>query len=56
MITCYEDLKAFISGRITALREQRNISARDMSIKLGFGEGSITSKIKIICLLWKVCI
>ncbi len=40
MIECYED---FISERIAKLREQKNISARDMSLSLGFGAGYINN-------------
>ncbi len=43
MIECYEDFEAFISERITKLREQRNLSARDMSLSLGFGAGYINN-------------
>ncbi len=41
MFKCYEDFEDFISKRLTNLREQKNISARDMSLSLGLAEGYI---------------
>ncbi|MCI9626946.1 MAG: helix-turn-helix transcriptional regulator [Clostridia bacterium] len=37
----YEEFEDFISTRIAKLRQQKNISARDMSISLGLGEAYV---------------
>lgn len=41
MFECYEDFEDFISNRLANLREQKKISARDMSLSLGLAEGYI---------------
>ena len=41
MFECYEDFEDFISKRLANLREQKQISARDMSLSLGLAEGYI---------------
>lgn len=41
MFECYEDFEDFISKRLTALREEKNISARDMSLSMGFAAGYV---------------
>ncbi len=41
MFKCYEEFEDFISKRITNLRQQKNISARDMSLSLGLAEAYI---------------
>jgi len=37
----YEKFEDFISTRIAKLRQQKNISARDMSMSLGLGEAYV---------------
>lgn len=41
MFTCYEDFQNFFSLRLANLREQKNVSARDMSLSLGMTDGYI---------------
>ena len=41
MFECCDDFESFISDRIAELRTQKNISARDMSLSLGYGESYI---------------
>ena len=41
MFECYEDFESFVSLRLAKLREQKEISARDMSLSIGMGEGYI---------------
>lgn len=41
MFTCYDDFKKFLSLRLSTLREQKKVSARDMSLSLGLSEGYI---------------
>lgn len=43
MFECYEEFEEFVSRRISQLREQANISARDMSLSLGLGAGYINN-------------
>lgn len=43
MFDCCEDMEIFISNRIAELRTQKNISARDMSLSLGYGSGYINN-------------
>ncbi len=51
MFEYYEDFVDFIGNRLPYLREQKNISARDMHLSLGTAErSSIILKIKEICL------
>ena len=40
---CYEEFEAFIGGRVAALRTQKEISARDMSLTIGQGAGYINN-------------
>lgn len=41
MFECYEDFENFVSQRLAILREQKKISARDMSLSLGMSDGYI---------------
>ena len=41
MFECYEEFEAFICERIGKLRNQKGISARDMSLTIGQGAGYI---------------
>ncbi len=43
MFKSCDEFKSFISTRITDLREQKGISARDMSLSLGYGAGYINN-------------
>ena len=43
MFACYEDYETFISGRISKLRSQKKVSARDMSLSIGQGAGYISN-------------
>lgn len=43
MFETYEELEEFISRRVAQLREQAEISARDMSLSLGLGAGYINN-------------
>jgi len=40
---CYEDLQSFIGERITKLRNQKGVSARDMSLSMGQCAGYINN-------------
>lgn len=42
MADSYNELEAFIAERITKLRLQKDISARNMSLSIGLGEGYIS--------------
>ena len=41
MFETYEEFEEFISKRTAILREQKRVSARDMSLSLGLGEAYI---------------
>ena len=41
MFETYEELQQFVSKRITKIREQKDISARDLSMSLGYGPAYI---------------
>ncbi len=41
MFDCYDDFKTFVSQSVYKLREQNNISARDLSLSLGLNDGYI---------------
>lgn len=41
MLERYDDVEVFIAERLAKLRQQKNISARDMSFSLGHGHGYI---------------
>ena len=43
MFECCEDMENFVRNRIAELRTQKNISARDMSLSLGYGGGYINN-------------
>lgn len=43
MFECYEDYQKFVSKRISQLREQKGVSARDMSLSLGLAAGYINN-------------
>ena len=40
---CYEDFEKFVCNRLAALRSKVNLSARDMSLTLGQGQGYINN-------------
>ena len=43
MFESYDDFAEFVSKRLSLLREQKKISARDMSLSLGLGAGYINN-------------
>jgi len=43
MFECYEDFADFVGSCISTLREQKNISARDMSLSMGQGAGYVNN-------------
>lgn len=43
MLESYEEFEEFISNRIAKLREHKKISARDLSLSLGFGPSYINN-------------
>ena len=43
MFECYEEFEEFFCKRLSELRYQKNLSARDMSLTIGQGQGYINS-------------
>ena len=41
MFECYEDFEKYISERLSKLRCEKGVSARDMSLTIGQGQGYI---------------
>lgn len=43
MFLCYEELEMFVAKRLSILRTQKKISAREMSLDIGQGEAYINN-------------